>query len=95
MSRFEKSYAVFAILFAISLMTALILLPEMRQLSILLPASGVGLFVNVILMFIVFRDIFSRDRLTKGNKIAWTAILLLFWPAILLYLPMHGFRARA
>lgn len=69
-------------------------IPEMRQIKFLLPASGLGLFVNVILMFMVFRDIFSRQLPGRFGRISWTALLLIFWPAILVYLPLHGFRRR-
>ena len=54
----------------------------------------VGLLINVIMMYFVFRDIFFRPTLTKNAKLLWTVSVLLFWPAILLYLPLHGFRAR-
>lgn len=94
MNNFEKAYSIFAIIFGITLVSVLIFMPEMRQLKILLPASGVGLFVNVMLMFIVFRDIFSRQFSGKRNRFFWTAVLLIFWPAIIIYLPMHGFRKR-
>jgi hypothetical protein len=94
MTTLEKTYSIFAILFAAGLMFLLVNKPELRQLNILLPASGVGLFINVVLMFIVLRDIFYRPKLTQQAKILWTATLLLFWPAILVYLPLHGFRSR-
>jgi hypothetical protein len=94
MTTLEKTYSIFAICFATGLMFLLVAKPELRQLKVLLPASGIGLFVNVILMFIVFRDIFYRPQLSKQAKILWTAGLLLFWPVILVYLPLHGFRNR-
>ena len=95
MSTLEKAYSIFAIIFAFALISVLVIIPEMRQMHILLTASGVGLFVNVILMFIVFRDIFYRPALNKGAKAFWTVGLLLFWPAILVYIPLHGFRKRS
>lgn len=94
MNTIEKAYSVFAIIFAITLISVLVIIPEMRQMHILLTASGIGLFVNVILMFIVFRDIFYRPALTKGAKACWTVGLLIFWPAILVYIPVYGFRKR-
>lgn len=94
MSTFEKLYAIFAVLFGIVLISGLILLPEMRQLHFLLPASGLGLIVNVLLMFIVFRDIVLRPFSSKKERFIWGGVLLLFWPAIVVYLPLHGFRSR-
>ena len=90
----EKAYSIFAILFAITLTVLLAIMPEMRQLRILVPASGAGLVVNVIMMFIVFRDIFSRRLPGRNGRMFWTILLLLCWPAILVYLPLHGFKKR-
>jgi len=66
----------------------------MRQLGVLLPVSAAGLVINVILMFIVFRDIFSRHFPTRKGRLFWTGLLLVCWPAILVYLPLYGFRPR-
>jgi len=94
MNTLEKIYSIFAIFFAIALIILLLVRPEMRQLGILLPTSAVGLLVNVILMFIVFRDIFTRQFPSKRGRAFWTGLLLVCWPAIVIYLPLHGFRHR-
>jgi len=94
MSTPEKIYSIFAVIFAVVLTILLVTMPEMRQLGILLPASGIGLLVNVVLMFIVFRDIFLRRFPGKRGRLFWTGLLLLCWPAIVIYLPLHGFRRR-
>jgi hypothetical protein len=90
----EKFYSVFAILFIIALISVLILFPEYRQLMVLLPITLVGLLVNVIFMFIVLRDIFLRSFSSSGQKILWVVLILVFWPAVLIYLPLFGFKAR-
>lgn len=94
MSFLEKSYAIFAIAFALFLAGLFMLVPETRAFSILLPLSFGGLLVNVGLMFVVLKDIFTRPSLERKGKIAWTAILLLCWPAIPIYLVLHGFTPR-
>ena len=94
MSTFEKIYAVFAITCALAIFGLLYTHPQYRQLSTLLPICLSGLLINVGLMFIVFRDITLRRFATPTGKIVWMAVLLLFWPAIVLYLPLHGFRQR-
>lgn len=94
MSTFDKCYSVFAIIFAITLLYCLTLFPELRQLQYLLVLSFLGLVINVGLMFVVFKDLFTRPAISRNGKIAWTALLLLFWPALLIYLPLHGFRSR-
>jgi hypothetical protein len=91
----EKLYSIFAILFAIALCVILVLFPECRQLKILLPASLVGLIINIAFMFIVLRDIFLREYMTIGQKILWVVlILVLLSLPVLVYLPKYGFKAR-
>lgn len=94
MSTLEKIYALFAIACAVAIFGLLYAYPQYRQLPTLLPISLSGLLINVGLMFIVFRDITLRRFATPTGKIVWMAVLLLFWPAIVLYLPLHGFRPR-
>jgi hypothetical protein len=90
----EKLYSIFAILFVIALAVILILYPECRQLKILLAISLVGLIVNILFMFIVLRDIFLREYMTFGQKVLWAVMILVLWPAVFVYLPKFGFRAR-
>jgi hypothetical protein len=90
----EKVYSIFAILFVIILSVILFLYPEYRQLKILLPLSFVGLIINIIFMFIVLRDIFLRAYLTFGQKVLWAVVILVLWPAVLIYLPGIGFTSR-
>lgn len=94
MGTFEKIYALLAIGCAVAIFWLLWAYPHYRQLHTLVPISLTGLLVNVGLMFIVFRDITLRQFARPTSKIAWIALLLIFWPAILIYLPLHGFRPR-
>jgi len=90
----EKLYSIFAIVFIIALVMLLIFFPEYRQLMVLLPITFVGLIVNIVFMFIVLRDIFLRTFTSSGLKILWVVLILVFWPAVLIYLPMFGFKSR-
>lgn len=94
MSSFEKIFSIFAIIFAIGLLSALVVLPQTRELNILLPLSFAGFTINIIFMFMILRDILSRSFDTQGQKYIWLAIILLFWPAVLYYLPKYGFKPR-
>lgn len=94
MNTAEKIFSVFAVFFAIGLITFLWLYPEGRELKLLLPLSLAGLTINIGLMFVVLRDIFYREFHTPMAKYVWVAIILFFWPAIVYYLPRHGFRKR-
>jgi hypothetical protein len=95
MNVFEKFYAFLAIIFATGLLIGLIYLPELRLLPRLIPLSLLGLIINVGLIFIVLRDIFSRQFGDQRSKYFWMALVLFFWPSILIYLPKYGFRPRS
>jgi hypothetical protein len=94
MNIFEKVFSLLAILFAAGLIISLIYFPQLRQLHLLIPICLLGLVINVVLMFIVLRDIFSRRFSDQGRKYVWIALVLLLWPSILFYLYRYGFRPR-
>ena len=94
MNVFEKIYSLLAIIFAAGLIACLIYFPQLRQFDRLIPISLLGLVINIGLMFIVLRDIYSRQFPDQGRKYFWMALVLLFWPSILFYLPRYGFRPR-
>jgi hypothetical protein len=94
MNFFEKIYSLFAIIFAAVLMASLVYFPQLRHLNYLIPISLLGFFVNIGLIFVVLRDIFGRQFSDQGRKYFWVALVLIFWPSILFYLPKHGFRPR-
>jgi hypothetical protein len=94
MTLLEKCLCLAAILFAFILVAALLLSPDLRQPSVLLPLAGIGLMVNVGLMVVVLRDVMQRRFTNPTDKYLWLALVLLVWPAILVYLVRHGFKAR-
>ena len=95
MNIFEKIYSLLAIIFAAILITSLVYFPQLHQLNRLIPICLLGFVINIGLMFVVLRDIYSRPFRDQTRKHFWMALVLLFWPSILFYLPMHGFRPRA
>lgn len=90
----EKIFSVFAVFFAIGLIAALSIYPEIREFKILLPLSLAGVAVNIGLMFVVLRDILYRNFTHPMARYIWIAVVFLFWPAVLYYLPKHGFKSR-
>jgi hypothetical protein len=94
MNFLEKVFSLLAIIFAAGLVVSLISFPQLRQIHLLIPISLVGLVVNVALIFIVLRDIFSRRFYDQNRKYVWIALVLLFWPSIIYYLYSYGFRPR-
>ncbi|MGI9536940.1 MAG: hypothetical protein ACR2PB_07710 [Desulfocapsaceae bacterium] len=94
MNSAEKFFSVLAIFYITGLAVFLILSPSIRELKYLLPLSLLGVGVNAGLLFVVFRDILSRSFPSSGVKYFWVVIIFLFMPAIIIYLPKHGFRKR-
>ena len=94
MSITEKIFSVLSIFFVTGLAVFLVLSPPARELKYLLPLSLLGVGVNAGLLFVVFKDIFSRSFPTSWVKYFWVIIIFLFIPAIIIYLPIHGFRKR-
>ena len=94
MSLSEKFFSIVAVGYIISFALFLVFYPTARELKILIPFSLLGVGFNVGLLFVVFKDIFSRRFASPARKILWTVVIFLFMPSILVYLPLHGFRKR-
>lgn len=83
-----------AVVFALGLVSMLLLFPELRQLDRLLAICLLGMVVNSGLLVIVLRDIFLRRFNNPNMRFIWIAVVLFIWPSILYYLLRHGFRPR-
>ncbi len=94
MNRLEKICSFLAVAFAIALVSSLILIPDLHQPNRLLPLCLAGFTVNIALMFIVIKDIFSRSFNQAGTRFIWLGLVLLMWPSIIFYLFLHGFKPR-
>ena len=94
MSSPEKIFSVLAVCYITGLSALLVLSPSARELKYLLPLSLLGIGVNVGLLFVVFKDILNRSFPTTGIKYFWVIVIFLFLPALIIYLPKHGFRKR-
>lgn len=94
MNRAEKLYSLMAIGCIGGLAFFLATSPAARELKYLLPLSLFGVAVNVGLLFVVFKDIFSRSFSSPWHKYFWVLIIFLCMPAVIVYLPMYGFKKR-
>ncbi len=94
MSSIEKFYSILAICYVTGLAIFLIVTPAAREFKYLLPLSLLGVGVNVGLLYVVFKDILSRSFTTSGAKFLWMIAVFIFMPAIVIYLPLHGFKKR-
>ena len=94
MNRIEKGFSIFSLIFIVLITGLLYSVPSMRNLTVLLPLAFVGVIINAGLLFVVFKDIFSRSFQSEGRKYFWILAILLFLPAVFIYLPIHGFKPR-
>ncbi len=94
MNRIEKGVSLFSLIFIVLITGLLCSLPSMRNLTVLLPLAFVGVTINAGLLFVVFKDIFTRSFQSEDRKYFWTLAILLFLPAVFIYLPLHGFKPR-
>ncbi len=94
MNNLEKTFCLVAVGYIIGLAVILVAAPFSRQMHYLLPLSLLGVTVNVGLLFVVFKDIFSRSFSRSREKYFWLLVIFLFLPAVIIYLPLHGFRKR-
>lgn len=94
MSGSEKLFSIIGVCYIAGLSLALFLYPAARQFTYLLPLSLLGVVVNVALLFVVFKDIFNRRFTPAYHRYIWIIVIFLFIPAIIIYLPIHGFKKR-
>ena len=94
MNRVEKFFSLMVIGYICGLAFLLIASPEARETKYLLPLTLLGVVLNVGLLFVVFKDIFSRSFSSTWKKYFWLLTIFLFMPAVIIYLPMHGFKKR-
>ena len=94
MNHTEKLYSLLAMGYLIGLVFFLITLPAVREMKYLLPLSLLGVAVNAGLLFVVFKDIFSRSFPSPWQKFFWMLIVFFCLPAVIIYLPLYGFKKR-
>lgn len=90
----EKLISIGALIVLITLPPLLIIIPNLHSLPSLLPLSLVVFVANAALLFVVFKDIFMRSFSPPGRRYIWVLLIFFFPPAILVYLPLHGFKTR-
>lgn len=94
MTTFEKIYSLFAVLFAIIFFTILLATDLLGNLTVLIVSISLAFMINIAFMFILFKDLYFRKLSSPGKKAAWFAAILIFWPAAIFYLAVHGFKQR-
>ena len=90
----EKIISLTTLFILLSVPTLLIIIPKLHSLPVLLPLSIVVFIANAALLFVVFKDIFSRPFSSQKKRYLWILLIFFFPPTILVYLPMHGLKPR-
>ncbi|VVS91826.1 ankyrin repeat domain-containing protein [Desulfoluna spongiiphila] len=60
----------------------------------ILPFHFFGMFLSLVFIVIVVRDIYKRSFENQNSKTTWTLLVILFWPSVFVYLPKYGFKPR-
>ena len=50
--------------------------------------------VGLTFLIIIFRDIYKRQFPNPNSKVTWTILILVFFPAVVVYLFKYGFKPR-
>ena len=94
MSTFEKLFSIISLCCLLGLTAVLFYIPAARSISILLPLGFVAILFNAGLLFIVFKDIFTRPFPSDSKRYFWALLIFFFIPAVLVYLPKYGFKPK-
>lgn len=95
MNRTEKWCTVVTVLAPLAVLAILFKIPEARAPLMLFPLAVVGVSCNALLLYLVFKDIFTRPFARETQRYFWAAAIFLCFPMILPYLIMHGFKPRS
>ena len=98
MNRLEKAFVIFYwVYMAIYVPTfiAVALTTNGSAILYLLPFHFFGMLLGLVLLYVIFRDLYERRFEDPNDKVTWTLAILLFWPSIFVYLYRHGFRKRS
>jgi hypothetical protein len=93
MNKAEKAFCVLYIVYMLIYMPCFILLMP-RHFEEIFPFHILGMFLGLVLIIIVMRDIYKRDFPNPNTKVTWTILIFVTGIAIFPYLFLHGFKPR-
>jgi len=97
MSRFEKVYCVFYMVYmAVYIPCFMILVPrvEEKYVDMVFLIHGFGVLLGLLLAVIVFHDLYKRDFPKPNTKVTWMLLICLLGVPIFVYIFKHGFQRR-
>jgi len=96
MTTLEKILVLLALFILITVPVLLVAVPSLHTLplALLLPISIPVFIANATLLFIVFKDIFTRPFSRQSKRYFWALLVFFFPPSTIIYLPLHGFKPR-
>lgn len=94
MNRFEKLFSLVGLLFIPLITGILIVIPAASMFIVMLPMALLGVLINVALLYVVFKDIFSRSSHQESTRYLWVMATLLVLPTVIIYLVKYGFKPR-
>lgn len=90
MNRGEKTFVIFYCLYMIAYIPCFSLLMP-RYFHQVMPFHILGMAIGLVLLIIVFRDLYKRDFPNPNSKLTWAILMLVFSPSIVVYLWRYGF----
>lgn len=94
MNRFEKLFSLVGLVFMPLIIGIMTLVPAAKTFMVMLPMALLGVLINVGLLYVVFKDIFSRSFHPESTRYLWVMATLLVLPTVIIYLVKYGFKPR-
>ncbi len=98
MSRGEKAVFFFYAAYMLAYLPCFFLIPVQWLAThffwYIAPFHFFGMAIGVLLLVVVFRDLYKRDFPDPNTKVTWAILMLVLTPSIIVYLWRHGFRPR-
>jgi len=94
MSRIEKIYCILFLLIMIIYIPCFFVLVERWNYDIIFRVHISMMFLNLVFMILVIKDIFQRDFPKPNAKARWILLMFLFPFLMFVYLFVHAFKPR-
>ncbi len=93
MSKGEKTFCLFyALYFAVYVPCFIIFIPE--HFEIIQYFHLLGMFLSLVLLVIVFGDIYRRDFPNPNTKVTWTLLICMLGLPVFIYIFKHALKPR-
>jgi len=93
MSTLEKRIVLSGLIYSAIYLPAFVLFSEDRV-GVFIPFHVLAMASIITVATLAFKDLYQRRFLSREAKLKWLTFMLLFGPAIIIYLFKHAFKPR-